>query len=308
MDHWCAPGRFSGSSRKYADRVVLVVLPTCAKIAPVEDLHTLAVSHVSKAMGTPPLTVTAEGRWTVLGWTTTDSTNSRAMSALRTSPRGTLDHFVLHVDHQTAGRGQQQRSWTATPEDLAITLILEHKLPASAPFSLNLAVSLAVIQAIEDVIPSVQSQDLMIKWPNDIMFKGSKAGGILIENSWRGNAWSSSVIGIGLNLSGRAPFPNATCLLPNGLPSETTASELRQAILLHADSRLAEMAHPAPLLQQYHQRLFGWGQRQRWQLDGQEVRGTLERIDIEGRLCVNAEGAQQCFSPGEVGWLGLEPQ
>ncbi len=71
----------------------------------------------------------------------------------------------------------------------------------------------------------------MIKWPNDIMFKGSKAGGILIENSWRGNAWSSSVIGIGLNLSGRAPFPNATCLLPNGLPSETTASELRQAIL-----------------------------------------------------------------------------
>ena len=80
MDHWCAPGRFSGSSRKYAGRVVLVVLPTCAKIAPVEDLHTLAVSHVSKAMGTPPLTVTAEGRWTVLGSTTTDSTTATSSS------------------------------------------------------------------------------------------------------------------------------------------------------------------------------------------------------------------------------------
>jgi len=37
------------------------------------------------------------------------------------------------------------------------------------------------------------------------------------------------------------------------------------------------------------------------------VRGTLESIDIEGRLCVNSNGTQQCFSPGEVGWLGLDP-
>ena len=64
---------------------------------------------------------------------------------------------------------------------------------------------------------------------------------------------------------------------------------------------------PSSLLQQFHQRLFGWGQRQRWQLDGQEVRGSLECIDIQGRLCVNSNGKQQCFAPGEVGWLGLEP-
>ena len=106
-----------------------------------------------------------------------------------------------------------------------MTLILEQKLPASAPFSLNLAVSLAVVEAIEDVIPEIQSKDLLIKWPNDIMLKGSKAGGILIENSWRGNAWSSAVIGIGLNLSGNAPFPNATRLLHDGRPPGNTGSD-----------------------------------------------------------------------------------
>ncbi len=307
MVHRCAPGHFSGSSRKYADRVVLVVLPTCAKIATVEDLHTLALAQVSKAMGTAPLTHEVLGQWTVLGWPDTDSTNSRAMSALRSAPKGSLDHFVLHVNHQTSGRGQQQRTWTATPEDLAMTLILEQKLPASAPFSLNLAVSLAVVEAIEDVIPEIQSKDLLIKWPNDIMLKGSKAGGILIENSWRGNAWSSAVIGIGLNLSGNAPFPNATRLLHDGRPPGNTGATLRRAILLHAGRRLSEMEHPESLLRHYHQRLFGWGQPQRWQLDGQEVRGVLESIDIEGRLCVNSKGTQQCFAPGEVGWLGLEP-
>ena len=307
MDLGCAPERFSGSSRKYADRVVLVVLPLCAKIASVEHLHTLAVSHVTKAMGTPPLTSALEGRWRLLGWANTDSTNSRAMSALRASSRGILDHIALYVDHQTAGRGQQQRTWSATPQDLAMTLILEHKLPSDAPFTLNFAISLAVVQAIEDALPGIQPKDLLIKWPNDIMLKGAKAGGILIENSWRGNAWSSAVIGIGLNLAGPPPFPNATCLVPNGTPTANIGARLRQAILLRADDRLAELANPASLLQQYHQRLFGWGQKQRWQLDGQEVRGTLESIDIQGRLCVNSNGTQQCFSPGEVGWLGLEP-
>ena len=286
---------------------MLVVLARSAKIAPVEDLHTLAISHVTKAMGTPPLTTATEGRWTLMGWADTDSTNSRAMSALRNSQRGILDHFALYVNHQKAGRGQQQRRWSATPQDLAMTLILEHKLPSGAPFALNFAISLAVVQAIEDVFPSIQSKDLLIKWPNDIMLKGAKAGGILIENSWRGNAWSSAVIGIGLNLIGIPPYPNATRLAPDGPLAANTALDLRKAILKRADDRLAELAHPPSLLQQYHQRLFGWGQKQRWQLDGQEVRGTLESIDIQGRLCVNSNGTQQCFSPGEVGWLGLEP-
>ena len=32
-----------------------------------------------------------------------------------------------------------------------MTLILEHKLPTRTPFALNIAVSLAVVQAIEDL-------------------------------------------------------------------------------------------------------------------------------------------------------------
>ena len=62
------------------------------------------------------------------------------------------------------------------------------------------------------------------------------------------------------------------------------------------------------LLRQYHERLMGWGKAQRWQLDGVEIRGTLEAIDLEGRLCIALpDGGSQCFSPGEAGWLGMEP-
>jgi biotin-(acetyl-CoA carboxylase) ligase len=60
-------------------------------------------------------------------------------------------------------------------------------------------------------------------------------------------------------------------------------------------------------LQQYHERLLGWGQAQRWQLDGQEIRGILESIDLQGKICVLDASGQQCYAPGEVGWLGMEP-
>lgn len=219
-----------------------------------------------------------------------------------------MDHIALTVDHQTAGRGQQQRRWSMVNErDLALTMILTKDLPAATPFALNLAVSLAVLEAIEKTIPQVRGDALQIKWPNDIFWKGRKAGGILIENSWRGSLWSSTVVGIGLNLAGQPPFPNATRLLNPEKVDAQTASDLRLAILDRTDKRLSELRHPEALLQQFHQRLHGWGQAQRWQLDGTPVSGVLESIDLEGRLCVASEGRQHCFSPGEVGWLGLEP-
>lgn len=273
-----------------------------------EDLHTLAISLLNEAMGAPALDTSSVGRWTTMEWLETDSTNSRAMKALRQSDPGIFDHFALRVAHQNAGRGQQQRAWVSEAnQDLVMTLIVAQNLPKASPFALNSAISLAVLQAIEDTLPTIRSEELEIKWPNDIMWKGAKAGGILIENNWRGDNWSSAVIGIGINLAGTPPFPNATRLLSEA-PSSEHVRRLSHAILNRADQRLAETGNPEALLQQFHQRLLGWGLAQRWLLDGEEVRGVLENIDIEGRLCVSSDGRRHCFSPGEVGWLGMEPR
>jgi len=306
----CAQEHSGGSSRRCADRDVLAVLPTCAKIAPVEHLHT-AISQLTRTEGKSPRNRWSTGRWTLLEWERLRSTNSLAMQALKALPTAGWDHIGLTAAEQTEGRGQQQRSWSQnTPEDLVLTLVLSKGLPAPHPFTLNLAVSLAVLEAIEASIPNLRSDGLKVKWPNDIMWKGKKAGGILIENNWRGNKWSSAVIGIGLNLSGAPSYPSATQLISadHGLIG---ASELRAALLkaipLNLDARMAELAHPEALLQKYHQRLLGWGMAQRWQLDGTEVRGVLESIDLDGRLCVLENEVGRCFSPGEVGWLGMEP-
>jgi len=192
-----------------------------------------------------------------------------------------------------------------------MSVVLTEGLPTRTPFALNLAVSLAVLEGVELALPSLARRQWDIKWPNDLMLDGGKAGGILIENSWRGSSWSSAVIGIGINVAGRPPYPNAVRLL--NAPSDPAESHLqvdaiRAAILRRLEDRLAELASPDVLLRQYHERLMGWGKAQRWQLDGIEIRGTLEAIDLEGRLCVALQnGGRRCFSAGEAGWLGMEP-
>ena len=193
-------------------------------------------------------------------------------------------------------------------EDLAMSILLTRSLPSACPFALNVAVSLSVLEGIESALPATPSTSLEVKWPNDIMLRGRKTGGILIENSWRGNIWASAVIGIGLNVGGRAPYPNATRLISGAHDTSLVILEIQNAILDRLDSRLSEMTTPDALLRQYHERLLGWGRQQRWQLDGVEIRGVLEGVDLDGRLCVLGSEGMQCHSPGEVGWLGMEPE
>ena len=286
-------------------------LPTCAKIAPVKDPHTPiwtdAVGGLAQRRSTPP--------WTLLSWPSLDSTNAAAQRLLHLSSNSDpadLHRHVLTAMEQTAGRGQQNRPWHGDRgTDIAMSAVLTRELPAGQPFLLNLAVSLAVLEGIELVLPSLGQRRWEIKWPNDLMLDGKKAGGILIENSWRGNQWASAIIGVGINVAGQPPYPNAVRLLPHAkfeMEAHLLVDALRASILRRLDARLAELQSPDALLRQYHERLLGWGQAQRWQLDGEEIRGVLEGIDLDGRLCVaQFDGQRACFSPGEVGWLGMEP-
>ena len=253
--------------------------------------------------------------WVLLSWPSLDSTNAAAHRLLHlpsTAASSHLHRHVLTTLEQTAGRGQQNRPWHGdVGADIAMSVVLTEGLPEAHPFVLNLAVSLAVLEGVEAALPNIGRRAWEVKWPNDLMLDGKKAGGILIENSWRGSAWSSAVIGIGINVAGRPPFPNAARLLHANTHSEEShlqVDAIRASVLRRLDARLAELNSPDTLLRQFHERLLGWGRAQRWQLDGVEIRGTLEAIDLEGRLCVALpDGSGQCYAPGEVGWLGMEP-
>jgi BirA family transcriptional regulator, biotin operon repressor / biotin---[acetyl-CoA-carboxylase] ligase len=103
---------------------------------------------------------------------------------------------VVFTQKQTAGRGQNGRTWHSPAGVLTASVILT-KIPSDQLPELSLAAGLAVIYAVEDLVVDRQNC-FRLKWPNDILFNGRKLAGILCEASSLG-AEGRVVVGIGLN-------------------------------------------------------------------------------------------------------------
>lgn len=106
---------------------------------------------------------------------------------------------VLLTHCQTAGRGQRGNSWEAEPgQNLTFSLMLRPAaLAAADAFCLSMAVSVGIVRALRGIL----SEEITLKWPNDIYWHDRKLAGILIENSLKGAFVGHSTIGIGLNVN-----------------------------------------------------------------------------------------------------------
>jgi BirA family transcriptional regulator, biotin operon repressor / biotin---[acetyl-CoA-carboxylase] ligase len=105
---------------------------------------------------------------------------------------------VIFTRLQTAGRGQHGRTWHAPTGVLTASFILD-KLNSNLLTGLSLATGLAVIYAIEDLVPDCRDM-LRLKWPNDVWINRRKLAGILCEAiSDKAAAKTRAVVGIGIN-------------------------------------------------------------------------------------------------------------
>jgi BirA family biotin operon repressor/biotin-[acetyl-CoA-carboxylase] ligase len=111
-----------------------------------------------------------------------------------------VDNFtIVTAENQIKGKGQMGSVWNSEiGKNLIMSVLIKDFIfDISEIFNLNIAFSLAVINALEErKIPKVS-----IKWPNDIMSDSKKIGGILIENSIKSDGTISSVVGLGLNVN-----------------------------------------------------------------------------------------------------------
>lgn len=106
-------------------------------------------------------------------------------------------HVVL-AEMQTAGRGRRGRNWVSPFAQNIYLSLLWHFDDST----LNLSgVSLAVGVAVTRALKQMGIQDLQLKWPNDIYYKGRKLGGILLELRGEAGGDCEVVVGLGLNVS-----------------------------------------------------------------------------------------------------------
>jgi BirA family biotin operon repressor/biotin-[acetyl-CoA-carboxylase] ligase len=126
-----------------------------------------------------------------------DSTNDFLKGL--SSKQDLQNYTVISAENQLNGKGQMGSKWDSeSGKNLIMSvLVKDYLLDNDSFFNLNIVASLAVIRVLE----SYTIPELSIKWPNDIMSANKKIGGILIENSLKGDGTITSIVGLGLNIN-----------------------------------------------------------------------------------------------------------
>jgi BirA family biotin operon repressor/biotin-[acetyl-CoA-carboxylase] ligase len=129
---------------------------------------------------------------------TVDSTNSEAERQLAA---GSPVPLVILARKQTAGRGRRGRPWhSPAAGNLYCTFVFRPKLEPARLQDFTLWMGLNVCELVSNFCRI----DPGLKWPNDLLLAGRKAGGMLTEARVDADQIRDLVFGLGLNLNGRA--------------------------------------------------------------------------------------------------------
>ena len=103
--------------------------------------------------------------------------------------------FACLTEYQTAGRGRQGRQWISPyASGLCLSLKPCYTIPYQPLSGLNIALAVTVAQTLR----TLGATEIGIKWPNDILWRGRKLAGLLLES--RGAKKCHIVYGIGINV------------------------------------------------------------------------------------------------------------
>src|SRR5262245_20776892 len=132
------------------------------------------------------------------------STNAEAMVRAREGERGPT-WFV--TTEQTAGRGRRQRAWIAPRGNLASSVLEVLEVSPAIAATMGFAFGLAHEEALRQVsmdanlrLAGADQLQYLLKWPNDILVRGQKLCGMLLEAEALAAGKLAVVAGIGTNI------------------------------------------------------------------------------------------------------------
>ncbi len=227
------------------------------------------------------------------------STNDMALQALR--QKEAYEGSIFITDHQTRGKGQRGNSWETKPgENLTFSLVLQPQfLDLSEQFLLNIAVSNAIRQGMQEYIPQLQ-----VKWPNDLVVPVvGKIGGILIENLVGSKGWEYAVVGIGLNINQREFSSHQATSLSLVTGSTYPLEELFKLLITQVEQAYIALKKGKieMLKQEYLRHLYLIDQWAFYRVGEQVQEGKIIGISESGNLLLEyPSGKQQSFGIKEI--------
>ncbi|NCD34439.1 MAG: biotin--[acetyl-CoA-carboxylase] ligase [Spartobacteria bacterium] len=240
---------------------------------------------------------------------TTESTNSCAKeAAIHQCPEGTL--FVAET--QSKGRGRMGRHWfSGTGTAICFSVVLR---PAVSPGFASFIPLMAAV-AVADGILEATGLQLEVKWPNDLLYEGKKAVGILVEASADFDRINHLIIGVGINVNTTADrWPDEVRNIATSLAviggRTYSRSDVLKAVLAHL-----EQWYEQSLKDQFalvHERWCAisctLGRQVCIRQDRGDVEGVAEALLPEGGLLIRqADGTTTTVISGDIIRFGTAP-
>lgn len=231
------------------------------------------------------------------------STNEVARELIQS---GAKPFSLVLSDSQTAGRGRLDRNWvTRAGKALALSWILYPEPGRVQPETLGLVNGLGPV-ALASVLREVYNLPAEIKWPNDVLIRGQKVAGVLVDVHWEGCQVESVVLGMGINVKqGSAPAPEETRFPAVSLESAAQKQINRLDLMIEVMESLLKwykrLAEPS-LINTWNSLLAFQGQRVELSLErGKKEQGELIRVSDDGSLVLRGRGGEELeYYSGEI--------
>jgi BirA family biotin operon repressor/biotin-[acetyl-CoA-carboxylase] ligase len=240
-----------------------------------------------------------------------DSTNRLARRVVATYAAEEMPppDFLVFAFEQTAGRGRQGRTW-ASPRGCGVyaTRVLplpERLAEADALQSLPLLAGVGLARALAGLLERGGARGrAALKWPNDLLIEGRKAGGVLAEALALGSGPPVALIGFGLNhlrpREGPELPPGATCLADH-LAAPPPLGRVARALAAGLEAELAHLGDLPRATAAYRElAVHRPGDRLRCRVGGEVIEGALEGFDDRGHLVLRQGGDRVRIAAGEI--------
>jgi len=228
-----------------------------------------------------------------------NSTNQYAKDMIS---NGLNTNALILTAKQGAGKGRHDREWHSPEGGLYMTIVLHpHNTDLSYPLY-GLALACAASRALEDL----DGPPISLKWPNDLLSKERKIGGILSELSGSSPAQSRLILGIGINVNcDVSKFPESIRNDSTSVWSETgkqlSIEQLVVGITKYLNDYISQGSLPTGILGEYKRRCVTIGRHVRVDMIGESFEGKAVDVTDEGLLIVlDQYSNERIISAGEV--------
>ncbi|OED48876.1 biotin--[acetyl-CoA-carboxylase] ligase [Leisingera sp. S232] len=194
---------------------------------------------------------------------------------------------------QTQGRGRRGRDWKDPEGNFAATLMMRPEGSPDQAALRSFVAALAVFDAC--VAVTGRSEGLSLKWPNDVLLKGGKLAGILLESAGNSKGVNHLFVGIGVNLveTPMKEWLEPGAVWPVSLLSETGVQVTPEEFLEAVAETFARYEQQfstygfEPIRTAWLERAAKLGEVITARTASSETEGTFETVDASGNLVLN---------------------